>query len=178
MKFASLSSKAAFAALAAILLIAAEPSPRPAQPLALPPGSGAWVAQVVIAGGTLYKAKSYSLDSTGKGLFEYVAPGQNLTPTPWKTAGTNLGAVAKSIAVAKPSAWQHLAHVCCNKYYEDVNLTVREPDGTVAHYHAGWPTDQSFRAQIDAATISANLLRAYNRATNASAHRHQSAIGL
>lgn len=171
MKLPLLSSKAAFAALAAILLMAADPSPKPAQALALPSGNGAWVVQIVIAGGALYKAQSYTLDSAGKGLFEYVAPGQTLAPTPWHTAGTNLAAVAKSIAVAKPTAWQHLARVCCNKHYEDVNLTIREPDGTVAHYNAGWPTSQSFRAQIDAATISANLLRAYHRATGASIQR-------
>ncbi len=160
-----LSSKVVLAALAAVMLIAADPSPRPAQPLVLPPGNGSWVVQVVVAGGQLYRAKSYTLNSAGRGLFEYVAPGQTLAPTPWKTAGSNLTAVAKSIAVAKTAAWQHLAHVCCNKTYEDINLTIRTANGTVNNYNAGWPTSQSFRSQIDAATISANLLRAYHRAT-------------
>lgn len=164
MKLPILSSKAAFAALAAVLLIAAEPSPRPAQSLALPPGDGSWVVQVVIAGGQLYHAKSYTLNSAGKGLFEYVAPGQTLAPIAWHTAGSTLGAVSKSISVAKTDAWQHLAHVCCNANYEDLNLTIRTANGTVAHYHAGWPTSQAYRAKIDAATISANLLRAYHRA--------------
>ena len=163
-----LSSRAAFATFAAVLLLAVAPSPKPAQPLALPAGNGAWTAQVVVSGGSLFRAKSYYLDSTGKGLFEYVAPGQTTPPADWTTAGSNLNAVAKSIGVSKPAKWTHLAQICCNKHYVDLNLRQRGTDGVVHTYNAGWPLDQSYRAQIDAATIEANLLRAYHRATNAS----------
>src|SRR5665213_3354748 len=105
MKFSHLSTQLAALAFTILALSGQAPSPQPAMALPLPDGNGAWVAQVVVSGGALYKATSYYLNSDGKGRIQFVMPGATNQPAELTIASGDLAKVTASIGVAKPKQW-------------------------------------------------------------------------
>jgi hypothetical protein len=164
MKFSHLSTQLATLAFTILALSGQAPSPQPAMALPLPDGNGAWVAQVVVSGGALYKATSYYLNSNGKGRIQFVMAGATNQPAEWTIAPADLARVGASINVAKPKGWANLPHRCCNGTYFDLKVVARNAHGHVWHHTAGWNASTSFQEPNDALSIAANIRLAFARA--------------
>lgn len=164
MKFSLLSTQLATLALTILALSAQAPSPQPAMAVPLPDGNGAWVAQVVVSGGALYKATSYYVNSDGKGRIQFVTPGATGQPADWTIPSAELAKVTASIAAAKPKGWAVLPHRCCNRTYIDLKIVARSAHGHVWHHTAGWNASMAFREPNDALSIAANIRLAFARA--------------
>jgi hypothetical protein len=164
MKFSLLSTQLATLALTILALSGQVPSPQPAAALPLPDGNGAWVAQVVVSGGGLYKATSYYVNSNGNGRIQFVTPGAIGQPADWTIGAADLAKVGASIDVAKPKGWAMLPHRCCNRTYFDLKVVARNARGHVWRHTAGWNAETSFQEPNDALSIVANIRLAFARA--------------
>lgn len=160
----SLASRLGTVALVVLALCAETPTPRPAKPLPLPLGNGAWVAQLTVSGGQLYRAKTYTIDSAGHAQIEITTPGQDSPPSSWPLGSGDVGKVGASVAASAPGSWSINPVICCNGTYYTLVVRARSKDGHRWRHRAAWNASQSNRESPDARSIASNVLLAFERA--------------
>jgi hypothetical protein len=138
----------------------ADPSPVPADDVALPAAAGSWIATVTVAGGRIARFRQYVVASDGHA---------SSTPTGAIVLdATGLAPVAAAVAESRDTAWSiPRESTCCDRVVTRVTLAHRGKHARIATFTAQ-AVEAGTLLPVDAGTLARTVEAAFE--ANATAH--------